>query len=73
VRARVDATYRALMAPAQKFDPTRALPGWFAGDPPAEFVPLVEEMAAWGVRATRPPALLADLFRSGKLSLPNER
>jgi pimeloyl-ACP methyl ester carboxylesterase len=46
VRARVDATHRALMVPAETFDPARALPGWFAGDPPAEFVPLLEEMAA---------------------------
>jgi pimeloyl-ACP methyl ester carboxylesterase len=53
VRARVDATYQALMAPAEKFDPTRALPGWFAGDPPAEFVSLLEEMAA----AVRPASM----------------
>jgi pimeloyl-ACP methyl ester carboxylesterase len=43
VRARLDAAYQALFATAEEFDPTRALPGWFAGDPPAEFVPLLEE------------------------------
>jgi pimeloyl-ACP methyl ester carboxylesterase len=46
VRARVTGAYRALGIPAEEFDPARALPGWFAGDPPAEFVPLLEEMAA---------------------------
>jgi pimeloyl-ACP methyl ester carboxylesterase len=53
VRARLDAAYQALIAPAEEFDPTRALPGWFAGDPPAEFVPLLEDMAA----AVRPESL----------------
>jgi pimeloyl-ACP methyl ester carboxylesterase len=33
-----------LAAPADEFDP--AFPGLFAGDPPAEFVPLLETMAA---------------------------
>ena len=33
-----------LAAPAGEFDPT--LPGLFAGEPPAEFVPLLEKMAA---------------------------
>jgi pimeloyl-ACP methyl ester carboxylesterase len=33
-----------LAEPAEKFDPT--LPGLFAGDPPAEFVPLLADMAA---------------------------
>ena len=46
VRARVTGMYRALGVPAEEFDPAHALPGWFAGDPPAEFVPLLEEMAA---------------------------
>ena len=46
VRARVTGAYRALMVPAEEFDPARALPGWFASDPPAEFLPLLEEMAA---------------------------
>ena len=43
VRARVDGV-RHLLAADHLFDPT--LPGLFAGDPPAEFVPLLEEMAA---------------------------
>jgi pimeloyl-ACP methyl ester carboxylesterase len=53
VRARLDGMYQALMEPAEPVDPTRVLPGWFAGDPPAEFVPLVVEMAA----AVRPSSL----------------
>lgn len=44
VRARVEGLREMLAVPADVFDPT--LPGWFAGDPPAEFVPLLEEMAA---------------------------
>ena len=44
VRARVEGVHRMLAAPAEEFDPT--LPGLFAGDPPAEFVPLLAEMAA---------------------------
>jgi pimeloyl-ACP methyl ester carboxylesterase len=46
VRARMAGTYRALTAPADEFDPATALPGWFAGDPPAEFMPLLHEMTA---------------------------
>jgi pimeloyl-ACP methyl ester carboxylesterase len=45
VRARVTGAYRGLAVPAEEFDPARALPGWFAGDPPTEFLPLLEEMA----------------------------
>jgi pimeloyl-ACP methyl ester carboxylesterase len=44
VRARVAGARHMLAAPTEEFDPT--LPGLFAGDPPAEFVPLLEEMAA---------------------------
>ena len=44
VRARVAAARRMLAAPAAAFDP--ALPGLFAGDPPAEFVSLLEQMTA---------------------------
>jgi pimeloyl-ACP methyl ester carboxylesterase len=44
VRARVEGVRQMLAAPAHEFDPT--LPGLFAGDPPAEFLPLLEEMAA---------------------------
>lgn len=44
VRARI-AGVRAMVArEREEFDPT--LPGLFAGDPPAEFVPLLEQMAA---------------------------
>ena len=43
VRARVEGARQMLAAPAEAFDPT--LPGLFAGDPPAEFVPLLEEIA----------------------------
>jgi pimeloyl-ACP methyl ester carboxylesterase len=46
VRARVTGAYRALAVPTEEFDPARALPGWFAGDPPTVFLPLLEEMAA---------------------------
>jgi pimeloyl-ACP methyl ester carboxylesterase len=43
VLARVAGVVHALEAPPKEgADP---LPGWFAGDPPAEFVPLLDEMA----------------------------
>jgi hypothetical protein len=45
-----------LAAPAEEFDPT--LPGLFAGDPQAEFVRLLEEVAA----AVRPESLRTQLF-----------
>jgi pimeloyl-ACP methyl ester carboxylesterase len=44
VRARVDGARQMLAAPAGQFDPT--LPGLFAAEPPAEFVPLMAAMAA---------------------------
>ena len=44
VLSRVAGAREMLAAPAEEFDPT--LPGLFAGDPPAEFVPLLEEIAA---------------------------
>jgi pimeloyl-ACP methyl ester carboxylesterase len=44
VRARVKGGREMLAAPPEAFDPT--LPGLFAADPPAEFVPLLEEIAA---------------------------
>jgi pimeloyl-ACP methyl ester carboxylesterase len=43
VQARVAGVRRMLAAPAEEFDPT--LPGLFAGDPPAEFLPLLEQIA----------------------------
>jgi pimeloyl-ACP methyl ester carboxylesterase len=42
VEARIQGVRQAVAAPAGSFDPT--LPGLFAGDPPAEFVPLLEAM-----------------------------
>ncbi|MFF4276650.1 alpha/beta fold hydrolase [Streptomyces sp. NPDC001536] len=56
VAARVEGTRRMLAAPRDQFDPT--LPGLFAGDPPAEFVPLLDAMA----RDVRPQTLGAQLF-----------
>jgi pimeloyl-ACP methyl ester carboxylesterase len=44
VLARVAGVRRILAAPAQEFDPT--LPGLYAGDPPAEFLPLIEAITA---------------------------
>jgi pimeloyl-ACP methyl ester carboxylesterase len=44
VRTRVEGVQRMLASPAEEFDPT--LPGLFVGDPPAEFVPLLTDMAA---------------------------
>jgi pimeloyl-ACP methyl ester carboxylesterase len=61
VRARVEGVHRMLAAPAEEFDPT--LPGLFAGDPPAEFVPLLGEMAA----AVRP-----DSFRVALRAMAEE-
>src|SRR5215210_2901680 len=51
IRARVEGARRMLAAPAEEFDP--ALPGLFAGDPPAEFVSLLEQIAS----AVRPESL----------------
>ena len=56
VRARVAGAREMLAAPAAEFDPT--FPGLFAGDPPAEFVPLLRQMAA----AVRPESLRAQLL-----------
>lgn len=44
VQARVVSARRMLAAPPGEFDPT--LPGLFAGDPPAHFVPLLAAIAA---------------------------
>ena len=44
VRARVEGVRQMLAAADHLFDPT--LPGLFAGDPPAVFMPLLEAMAA---------------------------
>jgi pimeloyl-ACP methyl ester carboxylesterase len=55
VRTRVAGVRQVLAAPVAEFDPTP--PGLFAGGPPAEFVPLLEEMAA----AVRPESLRTQL------------
>jgi pimeloyl-ACP methyl ester carboxylesterase len=44
VEARVSGVRQMLSARPEEFDPT--LPGLFAGDPPAEFVPLLDDVAA---------------------------
>jgi pimeloyl-ACP methyl ester carboxylesterase/drug/metabolite transporter (DMT)-like permease len=51
VRARVEGARQMLASAGGEFDPT--LPGLFAGDPPAEYVPLLEDIAA----AVRPESL----------------
>jgi pimeloyl-ACP methyl ester carboxylesterase len=43
VQARVAGVRRMLGSPGEQFDPT--FPGLFAGDPPAEYVPLLEQIA----------------------------
>ncbi|MDN3027671.1 alpha/beta hydrolase [Streptomyces sp. S.PB5] len=55
VAARVEGTKRMLALPREQFDPT--LPGLFAGQPPAEYVPLLDAMA----RDVRPETLGAQL------------
>lgn len=55
VRSRVAGVQRMLAAPPDAFDPT--LPGLFAGEPPAEFLPLLEQIAA----AVRPASLRTQL------------
>jgi hypothetical protein len=44
VHSRIAGARQMLAAHAEEFDAT--LPGLFAGDPPAEFVPLLEEIAS---------------------------
>ena len=56
VHARVAGVRQTLAAPAEEFDPTP--PGLFAGEPPAEFLPLLEEIAA----SVRPESLRTQLF-----------
>jgi pimeloyl-ACP methyl ester carboxylesterase len=51
VQSRLADTRRMLEAPPERFDPT--FPGLFAEEPPTEFVPLLEQMAA----AVRPQTL----------------
>ena len=56
VRARVAGVRQMLAAPPAEFDPV--LPGLFADDPPARFVPLLTEIAA----AVRPASLRTQLL-----------
>jgi len=56
VRARVAGVRQMLAAPAEEFDLT--LPGLFAGDPPAKFVPLLMDIAA----TVRPASLRTQLL-----------
>jgi pimeloyl-ACP methyl ester carboxylesterase len=56
VGARVAGAEEMLAAPPDQFDPT--LPGLFAGDPPPEFLPLLEAMAA----DVRPQSMRNALF-----------
>jgi len=56
VRARVAGAQQMLAAPADQFDPT--LPGLFAGDPPADVVGLLEQIAA----DVRPESLKTQLL-----------
>ncbi|WP_206434036.1 alpha/beta fold hydrolase [Streptomyces anulatus] len=56
VAARVEGAERMLAVPRERFDPT--LPGLFAGDPPAAFVPLLDAMA----RDVRPETIGPQLF-----------
>lgn len=56
VRERIAGVRRMLAAGREEFDPT--LPGLFAGEPPAEFVPMLEMVAA----DVRPESLGRQLF-----------
>ncbi len=56
VRARVAGVREMLAAEPGEFDPT--LPGLFAGEPPVEFVPLLQQIAA----DARPDSLRTQLF-----------
>ncbi len=56
VAARVEGAKQMLAVPRERFDPT--LPGLFAADPPAAFVPLLDAMAA----DVRPETMGAELF-----------
>ncbi|MEO5965120.1 MAG: alpha/beta hydrolase [Candidatus Limnocylindrales bacterium] len=66
VQARVAAGRRMLAAPPGELDPT--LPGLFAGDPPAAFVPLLAAIAANGRLATLELAIMAETHLSDLLS-----
>jgi pimeloyl-ACP methyl ester carboxylesterase len=63
VAARVAFAHEVVAGGGEHFDPT--LPGLFAGDPPAEFAPLLEEMAA----AVRPETMVAQATTMGEADL----
>jgi pimeloyl-ACP methyl ester carboxylesterase len=63
VHARVAGVRQMLAAPADDFDPT--FPGLFAGDPPAEFVALLTEIAA----DVRPESLRTPAVRALSLGV----
>ena len=63
VRTRVTMAREMLAAPPR--EPAPAIPGLFAGDPPAEFVPLLEEIAA----DTRPASLKRVLLAMAEADL----
>jgi pimeloyl-ACP methyl ester carboxylesterase len=71
VRIRVAGVRQMLAAPAGESD--FALPGLFAGDPPVEFVPLLQEMAANVRRESMQTALsaMAEADQRGLLSRIN--
>lgn len=63
VEARIEGVRQAVAAPAGSFDPT--LPGLFAGDPPAEFIPLLEAMG----RDVRPASMKTALTAMAEADL----
>jgi pimeloyl-ACP methyl ester carboxylesterase len=65
VRARVEGLHEMLARGGEEFDPT--LPGLFAGDPPADFVPLLEEVAA----AVRPGSLKTQCDLLPRVAVPS--
>ena len=66
VRSRVEGATRMLAAPPEEFDPT--LPGLFAAEPPAELVPLLEQMAV----DVRPETLRVQLPAMAETDLSRE-
>ena len=63
VEARIEGVRQAVAAPAGSFDPT--LPGLFARDPPAEFIPLLEAMG----RDVRPASMKTALTAMAEADL----
>ncbi len=65
VQSRLRGMYQALEGASDVVDVARVLPGWFAGDPPTEFVPLLGEMAA----AVRPASVRTALSAMAEADL----